>query len=96
MSYDGYKNSPANHQRCMDYLEEHGYLALGSGHSVITQQTGNCDGTKYMHTEITDVTEVQLGELRQFFGERISKKCSHRTGRNRYFVMINHYEKESR
>lgn len=84
---DCYKNSPANYKACMEYLKEHGYL--DRGHSVITQQTGNCDDTMYMTTEVTGLTETQLGEFREFFGKRLRDHLGRRR-HDGFFVVISH------
>lgn len=87
--FDCYKNSPANHKACMEYLREHGYLDRGSGLHVVTHQTGNCDGTMYMHTEVSGLNETQLGELRQHFGKRIVDRLGQKKY-DGYFVWISH------
>lgn len=89
----GYKNSARNHNLLLDFLEERGYLALGSGNSVVTQQTGNCDGTLYMHTEIDGVTDEQYMELKNGFGQHFHQpSCEKRWGG--WFLLISHYEPE--
>jgi len=88
-AFDCYKNSAAHHKRCLDYLKENGYLALGSKTYVMTQQTGECNGTMYMHSEIKGCSDAQLAELREFFGDRLREQFT-KIRWNGWFVLISH------
>lgn len=67
-----YKNSRSNYEEFNRFVNTHRYTWLGSGLSLITQQTGNCDGSMYMFTEVIGLNEKQLHDFQYHFGNRVS------------------------